>query len=88
MIHYNRSKDIHTQHTIHHHMTGQQARKDAQNMKYFVVATRWSSEKQAQIKEIVGAFERFHMARIFQQAYNEEYSTQAEIVEAFQLFNN
>lgn len=33
MIDYNRSKDIHTQHTIHHHMTGQQARKDAQNMK-------------------------------------------------------
>lgn len=57
-------------------------------MKYFVVATRWSSEKKAQIKEIVGAFERFHMARIFQQAYNEEYITQAEIVEAFQLFNN
>lgn len=57
-------------------------------MKYFVVAVRWSSEKEAQVKEIVGAFERFHMARIFQQVYNEKYSAQAEIVEACQLFNN
>lgn len=49
--------------------------------KYIVVATRWSSEANAQIKVVVGQFDEFMYASIFRNAYNDRYSANAEIIE-------
>ena len=51
-------------------------------MKYFVIATKWSSEEHKQVREIVGAFEKAYLAVIFKDAYNKEFSATAEVVEA------
>lgn len=56
-------------------------------MKYFVIITRWSEEKKAQVKEIAGCFEKVHHAIIFQKAYNKEFNVNAEIVEASKMIN-
>lgn len=56
-------------------------------MKYFVIITRWNSEKATKVREIAGAFERFHHAAIFKKAYEEEFKAHAEIVEADKWLN-
>lgn len=56
-------------------------------MKYFVIITRWSEEKKAQVKEIAGTFEKVHHAIIFQGAYNQEFHANAEVVEAAKMIN-
>lgn len=49
--------------------------------KYEVWATVWSSELEQPIKKVVGEFDRFMNAKIFADAYNKHYSSNAEIVE-------
>lgn len=56
-------------------------------MKYFVVATHWDRERKAQVKYIAGQFDSFVNASIFQKAYNEKYSTNAIIVNDYELIN-
>lgn len=49
--------------------------------KYAVWVTVWSEEHKAQIKVVAGTFDRFMNAKLFADAYNEHYKTNAEIVE-------
>lgn len=56
-------------------------------MKYFVIVTRWSEEQHAQIKEIAGMFDRWHLAMMFKKAYDTTYSTNASIIESSALIN-
>lgn len=51
-------------------------------MKYFVIITRWSDEKKAQVKEIAGTFDKYFNAFLFASAYREHYSAEANVVEA------
>lgn len=54
---------------------------------YFVVATKYDEKVEKQIKVIVGQFKDFVNAKIFRDAYNEFYSTDAEIVSEYEVFN-
>lgn len=49
--------------------------------KYFVTAIRWNEEKERTEKIAVGVFDEFIMAKIFKDAYQEHFSTTAEIEE-------
>lgn len=49
--------------------------------KYEVLVTVWSDEFKKQIKVVAGEFDNFVNARIFANAYNDRFSTTAEIVE-------
>lgn len=50
-------------------------------MKYMVIAIKWSSEEQKQVKYVAGEFDEFMNASIFRDAYNKFYSANAYIVE-------
>ena len=56
-------------------------------MKYFVIATCWNDEKKAAVKCIEGVFDSYMNASIFRDAYDKYYSTNAVIVEDFELLN-
>lgn len=56
-------------------------------MKYFVIATHWDDNRKAQVKYIAGQFDNYMNARIFKEAYNDHYKTDAVIVEDFGLIN-
>lgn len=56
-------------------------------MKYFVIATHWDDNKQAQVKYIAGEFNSYMNASLFQKAYNEHYKADAVIVEDFAMLN-
>ena len=56
-------------------------------MKYFVIATHWDDKRQAPVKYIAGEFDRYMNAVLFRDAYNSYYSTDAKIVEDFDLLN-
>jgi hypothetical protein len=56
-------------------------------MKYFVIATKWDSEKEAAVKYIAGEFDSYMNASLFRDAYNKHYSAHAKVVEAFNLVN-
>ena len=49
--------------------------------RYYVVATMWDSFEEKQVEKIVGEFERFIHASMFQKVYNEHYSADAKVVE-------
>lgn len=57
-------------------------------MKYFVVATKWDNNREAQIKYIAGEFDNYMNASLFKKAYNEHYSADAKIIEDFNLLND
>ncbi len=46
-------------------------------MKYFVIAEKWDGGKQEIVKEIMGSFDDFTMAQLFQTAYNDRYHANA-----------
>ena len=50
-------------------------------MKYYVIAKKWDSEKEAQVEFIAGMFDDYSLANIFKRAYNNEYNAQAVVVE-------
>ena len=54
---------------------------------YFVIATVWSDEKKAQVKEIQGTFTDYICAHIFTEAYNKRYNANAYIVDADELIS-
>ena len=56
-------------------------------MKYFVIATCWNDEKEEAVKCIEGVFDSYMNASIFRDAYDKYYSTNAVIVEDFELLN-
>lgn len=56
-------------------------------MKYFVIITRWSDEKKAQVREIAGSFDRYFNAALFRDAYNNHFHANAVIVEQSELLN-
>ena len=56
-------------------------------MKYFVIATCWNDEKEEAVKCISGEFDSYMDASIFRDAYDKYYSTNAMIVEDFELLN-
>lgn len=49
--------------------------------KYEVWVTLWSCEYKQQIKKLAGTFDSFMNAKLFKEAYDNHYSTNAEIVE-------
>lgn len=49
--------------------------------KYYVIAIRWDDELKKQIEYIAGKFETYSNARIFRDAYNNYYHTNAIITE-------
>ena len=55
--------------------------------KYFVIATMWNSEKQKQVDEIIGEFDKFHNAKLFRESYNNFYNATAYIKESTELLN-
>lgn len=56
--------------------------------RYFVVATKWSNEDKRVIKYIAGEFTDYVLANIFKVAYEEHYSTDAFIVDDWNMVNN
>jgi len=56
-------------------------------MKYFVIATHWDDKRKAPVKYVAGEFDRYMNAVLFRDAYNSYYSTDAKIVEDFDLLN-
>ena len=52
---------------------------------YKVWAVRWSEEIGAQIKENIGDFNEYTMARLFAQAYADKYHAAVEIAEYKQI---
>lgn len=54
---------------------------------YFVIAIHWDEKKQAQAKYIAGQFPEYYLANIFKEAYNNQFSASAEVVEASELVN-
>ena len=56
-------------------------------MKYFVIATCWHDEKEEDVKCIAGEFDSYMNASIFRDVYDKYYSTNATIVEDFELLN-
>lgn len=56
-------------------------------MKYFVIATHWDDNKQAQVKYIAGEFNSYMNASLFKNAYNEHYKADASIVEDSAMLN-
>lgn len=57
-------------------------------MNYFVIAVRWDETKGKQVKCIIGQFPQYYLASIFKEAYNEEFSANAEVVTAEELVND
>lgn len=55
--------------------------------RYFVVATHWSEEDNAQVKYIAGEFTEYNLARIFKEAYNEHYKADAQVVDDWNIVN-
>lgn len=55
--------------------------------RYFVIATKWDSNKKSQIKYIAGEFTDFVNAMIFRDAYSEYYQATAHVVEENELLN-
>ena len=49
--------------------------------KFEVMATVWSDEQNAQVKVVIGEFDRYMNARIFADAYSAYYPSATEIVE-------
>lgn len=56
--------------------------------KYFVIAKKWSNERQAVVKYIAGEFPSYINAAIFRDAYNVHYSANAVVVEEKDLLND
>lgn len=56
-------------------------------MKYFVIAKHWDDSKNAQVDYIAGEFDSYMNASLFRDAYNKFYSTEARVVNAFDLVN-
>jgi len=54
---------------------------------YFVVAAKYDEKVEKQIKVIVGQFKDFVNAKIFMDAYNKFYSTDAKVVSEYEVFN-
>lgn len=54
-------------------------------MKYFVIATVFDDRAGAQIQKIVGAFDVYHLAHLFADAYNNHYHATATVVSADKL---
>ena len=54
---------------------------------YFVVATKYDEKLEKLIKVIIGQFKDFANAKIFKDAYNEFYSTDAKVVSEYEVFN-
>ena len=57
-------------------------------MKYFVIATKWSEDAEAQIKYIAGEFSTFMNAKLFCEAYNNFYKATAKVVDEAYLMAN
>lgn len=55
--------------------------------KYYVVAKKWDSEREAQVKYIAGEFTDYVCASLFRDAYNEHYSAKAIVLDEFDLIN-
>lgn len=55
--------------------------------RYFVVATKWSDEDNAQIKYIAGEFTEYHLALIFKEAYNNHYKADATVIDDWNMVN-
>lgn len=56
-------------------------------MKYYVVAMKWDSKKQAQVKYIAGEFPEYYLAVWFKDAYNKQLKADAEVVTESELVN-
>ena len=56
-------------------------------MKYFVIAEKWDEKKGIIVKFIAGEFTEYMMAKLFKDAYNQNYYTDAKIVEESELLN-
>ena len=57
------------------------------NDRFFLISKRWDDTSRTQIKYITGEFESLVNARIFRDAYNENYCTDAVIVTEYELLN-
>lgn len=59
-----------------------QTSKGAVNMKkYYVVATKWNNVSNEVVKYIAGEFTEYGLARLFKEAYNEHFNSNATILE-------
>ena len=47
--------------------------------KYFVIAVKWDDTKQKQVEYIAGTFDDFICAKLFKDAYNKFYHSDARI---------
>lgn len=50
-------------------------------MRYYVIATKWSDEKKKLVRYIAGEFNDYINAHIFAKAYNDQYCSDAHIVD-------
>lgn len=66
----------------------QQTKTGGNDMKYLVIAQKWSEEDHKIINYIAGAFDEFMNARIFAEAYNRYYKANATVEEAKALLNS
>lgn len=55
--------------------------------RYFVVAAKWSDEKETTVNYIAGEFAEFALARIFKDAYNEHFNANAIVIDESTLMN-
>lgn len=53
--------------------------------KYYVIATVWSDEKKAQVKKIQGEFDNYTNAKLFEEAYNFHYKSDAIVIDEYAL---
>ena len=56
-------------------------------MKYFVIAVHWDVKARMCKEYIAGEFDCYSNARIFKDAYNKEYNTQAMVYTFDELIN-
>ena len=55
--------------------------------KYFVIATKWDNAKRKQVQYIAGTFDDIINAKLFKDAYNEYYRSDARIEDTTMLLN-
>lgn len=55
--------------------------------KYFVIAVKWDDTKQKQVEYIAGTFDDFICAKLFKDAYNKFYHSDARIEDTTTLLN-
>ena len=60
---------------------------EGENMTYYVVAKKWDEEHEKQIEKIVGTFPLFHLAKLFQEAYEAEFKAHPRIYDEDELLN-